>query len=26
MEHRWNGSFASTGQFLSKKQSGDGTE
>ena len=26
MEHRWNGSFALTGQFLSKKQSGDGTE
>jgi serine/threonine-protein kinase HipA len=24
MEHRWNGSFASTGQFLSKKQSGNG--
>jgi serine/threonine-protein kinase HipA len=23
MERRWNGSFASTGQFLSKKQSGD---
>lgn len=23
MEHRWNGSFASIGQFLSKKQSGD---
>jgi serine/threonine-protein kinase HipA len=26
MERRWNGSFALTGQFLSKKQSGDGTE
>jgi serine/threonine-protein kinase HipA len=26
MEHRWNGSFALTGQFLSKKQSGDGTQ
>jgi serine/threonine-protein kinase HipA len=25
MEHRWNGSFASIGQFLSKKQSGDAT-
>jgi len=24
MEHRWNGSFASTGQFLSKKRSGGG--
>lgn len=24
MERRWNGSFASTGQFLSKKQSGGG--
>src|SRR6202158_3087389 len=23
MEHRWNGSFASIGQFLSKKRSGD---
>jgi serine/threonine-protein kinase HipA len=26
MEHRWNGSFALTGQFLLKKQSGDGAE
>jgi serine/threonine-protein kinase HipA len=26
MERRWNGSFASTGRFLSKKQSGDATE
>jgi serine/threonine-protein kinase HipA len=26
MERRWNGSFASTGHFLSKKQSGAGTE
>lgn len=26
MERRWNGSFASTGHFLSKKQSGDGTD
>jgi serine/threonine-protein kinase HipA len=25
MERRWNRSFASTGHFLSKKQSGDGT-
>jgi serine/threonine-protein kinase HipA len=24
MEHRWNGSFASIGHFLSKKQSGAG--
>ncbi len=24
MEHRWNGTFASIGQFLSKKQSGSG--
>jgi len=26
MEHRWNGSFASIGQFLSKKQSGADAE
>ena len=26
MEHRWNGSFASIGQHLSKKQSGDATD
>jgi serine/threonine-protein kinase HipA len=26
MERRWNGSFASTGRFLSKKPSGDGTD
>lgn len=26
MEHRWNGSFALTGQLLSKKQSGDATD
>lgn len=26
MEHRWNGTFSSIGQFLSTKQSGAGTE
>ena len=26
MESRWNGTFASTGQFLSKKQSGNGAK
>jgi serine/threonine-protein kinase HipA len=26
MEHRWNGSFASIGHFLSKKPSGDATD